>query len=234
MYLCSYFLLTMDRKKLKRYARGLLDNFLKGIFVMTPLAITIGAVFWVFNKVDSILPDIVQFFLDIIFVKKVTAPHIFGLGFILFILMIAGIGYLSSFILFNRILILLDRQLLKAPGVKMLYSMVKDFVKTFQKNNKQFDKPVLFTLDETEKIWRMGFITREDMAVFGLSEVYVTVYSPMSFSVAGEVFIVHTSKIRVLQRIPPAAAMKFLVSGGLSMSYGEEAANDEDKNRSNQ
>ena len=69
-------------------------------------------------------------------------------------------------------------------------------------------------MDDTD-VWRVGFITQEDMSSFGM-ENYVAVYLPMAYSVAGNVYIVPREKIRPLPGISSAQAMKFALSGGVT------------------
>ena len=64
-------------------------------------------------------------------------------------------------------------------------------------------------------MWRFGFITREDMQDFGLNE-YVTVYVPMAYSIAGNVYVIPKSRIRLIENISAAQTMKFTVSGGVT------------------
>lgn len=191
------------------------NNLLKGAIILAPVAITVGAFMWAFTLVDDILPGILQFFLNILFPSQnVKAPHIFGLGFIVFILLVTLVGYISSFFLFSRLMHLLDLQLTKTPGVKVIYTTIKDLIKTLQQNNKQFDKPVMFSLDEREQIWRIGFVASESMAQFQLPSDKLAIYVPMSFSMAGEVYLVSRARVRELEGVAAADAMKFVLSGG--------------------
>nr|MDQ6905177.1 DUF502 domain-containing protein [Bacteroidota bacterium] len=73
---------------------------------------------------------------------------------------------------------------------------------------------VLANVDDTD-IWRVGFITQEDMSGFGM-ENYVAVYLPMAYSVAGNVYIVPREKVKAITNISAAQSMKFAVSGGVT------------------
>lgn len=205
----------ISQHQVRKSTNFFLDNLLKGAIILAPVAITIGVFMWVFMLVDDILPGILQFFLNIIFPgKSVQAPHIFGLGFIVFILLLTLVGYISSFFLFSKLMHFLDGQLIKAPGVKVVYTTIKDLIKTFQQNNRQFDKPVMFSLDEKAEIWRIGFVASENMQQFKLEDDKLAVYVPMSFSMAGEVYLVNRVRIRKLEGVAASDAMKFVISGG--------------------
>ena len=60
----------------------------------------------------------------------------------------------------------------------------------------------------------MGFVTQKTLDELGLSDK-VAVYFPHSYNFSGELYIVPSSRIKPMD-IPPAEAMKFVVSGGVS------------------
>ena len=70
-------------------------------------------------------------------------------------------------------------------------------------------------------MWRFGFITREDMQDFGLAD-YVTVYVPMAYSIAGNVYVIPKNRIRIITNISAAQTMKFAVSGGVTQIDEDE------------
>lgn len=206
-----------SRKGFSRFVRSLFDNVLKGLIVVSPVVITVYALGWAFALVDDILPNVLQFVVNIFNPsRRVQVPHFFGLGVVVFVLALAGVGYFSSFFVFNRLLRLLDSRLLATSGVKVPYAFAKDLIKTFKNDGRTFTQPVLFSTDEKQEVWRMGFITSEELSRLGIAEDWVTVYVPMSFSVAGQVYIVDKKRIRLLPEGHAADTMKFLISGGIS------------------
>ena len=73
---------------------------------------------------------------------------------------------------------------------------------------------MLANVDDND-VWRVGFITKNDMADFGLLN-YVAVYIPMAYSVAGNVYIIPRERIKHITNISSAQTMKFAVSGGVT------------------
>ena len=187
-------------KSTLRYQR-VIQYFLQGLLILGPVSITVYFIYIVFDKIDSLLRP---------------AINIPGLGFAIIIAFIILTGYLSSFFVMGRLLSLLDKFLEKTPGIKLLYSFVRDFFEAFAGNKKKFTHNVLANVDDTD-VWRVGFITQEDMSSFGM-ENYVAVYLPMAYSVAGNVYIVPRKKIRPLPGISSAQAMKFALSGGVTQT----------------
>ena len=192
----------MDSKV--RYQK-ILQYFLQGLLILGPVSITIYIIYQVFDNIDSILRP---------------AINIPGLGFVIVIGFIILIGYLSSFFVLGRILSLMDRILERTPGIKLFYSFIKDFFEAFAGNKKKFTHNVLASVDYPD-VWRVGFITQEDMSSFGMHD-YVAVYLPMSYSVAGNVYIIPKDRVKPMPGISAAQAMKFAVSGGVTQTETEE------------
>ena len=187
-----------------RYQK-IIQYFLQGLLVLGPVSITIYFIYIVFDNIDSILRP---------------AINIPGLGFIIVIGFIILIGYLSSFFVLGRILSLMDKILERTPGIKLFYSFIKDFFEAFAGNKKKFTHNVLASVDYPD-VWRVGFITQEDMSSFGMHD-YVAVYLPMSYSVAGNVYIIPKDRVKPMPGISAAQAMKFAVSGGVTQTETEE------------
>lgn len=187
-----------------RYQKAI-QYFLQGLLILGPVSITVYFIYLVFDKIDSILRP---------------AINIPGLGFLIIIGFIILTGYLSSFFVMGRLLSVFDKILEKTPGIKLLYSFIRDFFEAFAGNKKKFTQNVLANVDYADT-WRVGFITQDDMASFGM-ENYVAVYLPMAYSVSGSVYIVPKEKIKLLPMISSAQAMKFAVSGGVTETLTEE------------
>lgn len=190
-------------KKTLTYQRTI-QYFLQGLLILGPVSITIYFIYIVFDKIDNILRP---------------AINIPGLGFVIIIAFILLVGYLSSFFVMGRILSVLNKFLEKTPGIKLLYSFIRDFFEAFAGNKKKFTNNVLANVDDTD-IWRVGFITQDDMTIFGMAD-YVAVYLPMAYSVAGNVYIVPKDKIRPITSISATQTMKFAVSGGVTQTISD-------------
>lgn len=189
--------------------KRLFQYFLQGVLVLAPLVITTYAVYWIVTSIDDLIPIFT-------FVEegKVKVRN-FGLGFLIIIVAISLVGYLSTFFIRSRLFNLFDHWLEKAPGIKFIYSTVKDFFEAFAGEKKKFNKPVLANVDDND-VWRVGFLTNEDMSDLGLED-YVAVYVPMSYSIAGNVYLVPLARIKKLEgQLTAGEAMKFAISGGVT------------------
>jgi len=194
----------------------LLYFFFQGMVILAPIVITIWAVLSLFNLIDDILPNLLHvLFPDFVKLTPQGYPEkIPGLGFLVVVIIVFLVGYISSSFIISKLVELFDNILEKTPGVKIIYSTVKDFLEAFAGNKKKFDKPVLVSI-ESPDVWRIGFITQSDVSEFGLHE-HVAVYIPHSYAFAGVTFLVKHDRIRKVEKVSSANAMKFVVSGGVT------------------
>jgi uncharacterized membrane protein len=201
--------------KLRIIARKLFKYFLQGLIILAPITITFWAVLSLFNWVDSILPDFIhRLFPRLALDENGNPRRIPGLGFILVIVMVFGVGYVSSSFIVSKLVELFDKILEKTPGIKIIYSTIKDFFEAFAGNRRKFDRAVLVSI-EAPDVWRIGFITHEELTEFGLQE-YISVYIPQSYAFAGHLYFVKKDRVRIITDITSTDAMKFAISGGVT------------------
>ena len=202
--------------------KNLLQYFFQGLVIIAPVGITIYAVLWLFNTVDSILPNILySLFPDLFSTNTGGELRRFpGLGFIVVVLIVMLVGRVSSSFVMSRLVDLLDGLLERTPGIKLIYSSVKDFLEAFTGNKRKFNKPVLVSVDAND-VWRIGFITKQNADDFELS-THSVVYIPLSYALTGVTYFVPKEKIKLLNNVTSADAMKFAVSGGVT-ELGEQA-----------
>lgn len=195
--------------------KRLLQYFLQGLLVLAPISITIWAIAAAFSFIDGILPNIIHsIFPRLMEDSNGNLKRVPGLGFIVIISFILFVGYISSSFVFNKLVSIFDKLLQKTPGIKFIYSTLKDFFEAFAGEKKKFTNNVLANVDDND-VWRVGFITQNDMEEFGLKE-YVAVYVPMAYSVAGNVYIIPKSRVKPITNISATQTMKFAVSGGVT------------------
>ena len=201
--------------------RRLFQYFLQGMLILAPIAITFWAIASAFSFIDGILPNLIHSIVPSLMEdQNGNIKRIPGLGFILVITLVIIVGYISSSFIISRMVDAFDKVLEKTPGIKFIYSTLKDFFEAFAGEKKKFTHNVLANVDDNN-VWRIGFITRENMEEFGFQD-YVAVYIPMSYSVAGNVYIIPKSRIKPITNISAAQSMKFAVSGGVTVVIEEQ------------
>lgn len=190
---------------MRRIATILLRSFLQGLLILSPIAITAYVIYLVFSSADSLVPWVPQ-----------------GLGFFVIVAVITSIGYLGTRFLFGRIVFeAFDYMMQHIPGIKFLYTSVKEIMVSFVGDKKKFNKPVWVRTNNDPEVWRIGFLTQDNMDFAGLEDK-VAVYLPHSYAVSGWVVIVEDINIRPVKGMSAAEAMKFAVSGGVTSSTEED------------
>ena len=179
--------------------RKLLKFFIQGVLVLAPVTITGYLLYLLFDKVDSILRPYV---------------NIPGLGFAILITFVILVGWISSNFLMGSMLGLFDHWLEKTPGIKFLYSSIKDFFEAFAGEKKKFDKAVLINAF-SDNVWIIGFLTDNEMKKFEMGADHVAVYVPQAYNFAGQLFILPRNKVKKIQHITSGEAMKYAVTGGV-------------------
>ncbi len=177
-------------KRLTRY-------FINGLLVSVPLVATIYVVYAIFTKIDSIF--------------RFEVP---GAGFLLTLITITAVGFISSNFLTKGLVRFVDRVFTRLPLVKMIYTSIRDLIGAFVGDKKSFDKPVLVTLSPASNIQAIGFITRENLENIGFSDK-VAVYFPQSYNFAGNLLVVPKVQVSPLT-VDSGDIMAFIVSGGVA------------------
>ncbi|MBL7719880.1 MAG: DUF502 domain-containing protein [Flavipsychrobacter sp.] len=186
---------------MRRLAAILFRSFLQGLLIISPIAITAYVIYTVFDSVDSLLP--VQQF-----------PR--GLGFITIIAIVTVVGYLGTRLFIGRMLFEGFNHLMEhTPGIKYIYSSIKDVLDSFVGDKKKFNKAVLLKTSNSPELWRVGFVTQDDLSEMNLPGM-IAVYLPHSYAISGWVVVTEKQNIKPIENMTSAEAMKFAVSGGIT------------------
>ena len=190
----------------------LFQYFLQGLLIIAPITITLYTIYWVVSSIDSMIPLFYTQSPDGRFIVRN-----YGLGFLIVIATICLIGYLSSFFIKLKMFSLFEAMMARTPGIRFIYTTVKEFFEAFAGEKKKFNKPVLANIDDND-VWRVGFITQEEVKDFHFSEFndYVAVYIPASYSIAGNVYLLPRNRVKPITNINATDAMKFAISGGVT------------------
>ena len=189
--------------------KNLFQYFIQGVLVLAPITVTSYLIYWLFINIDGLLLPLYR-----LFSADAKKPfYIPGLGFAIIICVVILVGYLSSFFLVSRLLNFFDYWLEKTPGVKIIYSFIKDFSEAFAGKKRKFKKAVLVSIFQQD-VWQVGFITNEDLSLFDMQE-YITVYVPHSYAISGQLYFVKKDRIKLLT-VVAADALKFAISGGVT------------------
>lgn len=193
---------------MRRLAAILFRSFLKGLILLSPIAITAYLLYSVFNSIDSIVPHVPR-----------------GLGFLIIISLVTLVGGVGTKLFVGRWLFEAFGHVLEStPGVKYIYSSIRDIINSFVGDKKRFNKPVWVRVNTNPEIWRIGFLTQKDMTYLGMDHM-VAVYMPHAYAISGWVIVTDTANIKDAKELTAGEAMKFAVSGGVTTKEDEPAKN---------
>jgi len=173
----------------------LVKNFLRGLVIVVPIAVTVYILYVGFLWVDRLIP--------------LKVP---GAGFGILLVAIIAIGWLGSNFVGRKFVQLTESLFTRAPLVRLIYASLKDLLEAFVGDKKRFDQPVAVKL--SEGVRTLGFVTQHDLGFLSM-EGSVAVYLPFAYSMAGSLVIVPAASVERLQ-VDSASVMALVVSGGVS------------------
>ena len=183
--------------------KSIFNYFFRGLLFVLPIFATFYIVIVIINWANETLNSLLYSWLPF---------EIPGLGILTVFLLIILLGMAVSWAFSKPIFNYFEDLIARTPLVKIIYTALKDFTGAFFGKKKKFNQPVLVNL--TDGVDRIGFITEKSLGHIGI-ENRVAVYCPHSYNFSGNLFLIAPDKITPLD-IPPADAMKFVVSAGVT------------------
>jgi uncharacterized membrane protein len=185
--------------------KRIIGYFLQGLLYTAPVFITGYILYFVFNTIDGWLA--VQ-------IKKMLGFSIPGLGILIIFIFLTLLGLVGQAALLKPAWKIANQFIKRIPVLSLLYSSLNDLFSAFVGKEKKFNIPVKVLFNSENKLWKMGFLTKESMEEInepGLSAVYF----PHSYNFSGELYLIPNDRIFTVD-LSPAEAMKFIVSGGVT------------------
>jgi uncharacterized membrane protein len=177
---------------------------LQGILYIAPMAVTVYIIYLVFDFLDNILSGALAYL-------HLDFP---GIGLLVIILFLIMVGYLGQTILANPLKAFFRATIMKIPILNVVYTAFSDLFSAFVGKEKKFNKPVMVLMNPGTNVYKLGFLTEDDLTVLGEYDK-VAVYFPHSYNFSGEMFIVPKEQVRPV-KLNAGDVMKFIVSGGVS------------------
>jgi uncharacterized membrane protein len=175
----------------------LFKNFLRGLVIVVPIALTIYLVVQAVMWLDRLL--------------KLKTP---GLGIAIIFVAVILIGALASNFVIRRFLRLTEVVFTRAPIVRLIYSAIRDLLEAFVGDKRRFDRPVTVSIGESGDVRVLAFLTRDDLGPLPLAD-HVAVYVPFSYTWDGCLLLVPRSRVQPLDA-DSASIMAMAVSGGVT------------------
>lgn len=180
----------------------ILRYFLQGLLLVIPACFTMYLIASLVLWIDKILPRLFEIELF---------P---GAGLLIILAFITLMGLIGSSIVARPAFNFVEYYMYKVPLINLIYSSTKDVIGAFVGDKKKFNRPVLVKMNKNEEIYRIGFITRENLESINLKDK-IAVYFPDSYGFTGNLYVVSSDCISEVDA-PSAEVMKLIVSGGVS------------------
>lgn len=150
------------------HRRGILArlraNFLTGLVVILPIALTLYLIWSVTGLIDSwVLPFVPYSYRPEVFMRRYFGPGaelpIRGLGVIIFLVFTVVVGWLAKGLIGRSVIRRAERLVDRMPVVRSVYSGVKQIAETvFAQSEKSFEKSCLVEYPR-KGIWAIGFVS---------------------------------------------------------------------------
>jgi uncharacterized membrane protein len=194
------FSMSENNKRARSTWRMLINYFLRGLLVLLPIVLTVVIIVWLVNMVTGILH-----------LRDISGKEFFFYA-LLVLSVILGVGFITRGVVARQILDFFEGIIEKAPGLNFIFGTTKDMTEAFVGDKKKFTKPVVVCVGEG--IYRMGFITQEDMKIIDMPG-YSAVYLPYSYGFSGEMLLAERSKIKPINA-ESSHWTKYIISGGVA------------------
>ncbi|RWX78236.1 DUF502 domain-containing protein [Neorhizobium lilium] len=198
-------------------AGRLRNNFLTGLIICAPLAITIWLTFTFIDWADSwVTPYIPQRY-DPQYYFNITIP---GTGLLMALVFITIIGFLGKNLIGRSIVSFGESVLQRMPLIRTIYRSVKQILETVLKEQSTSFKKCGLIEFPSPGMWALVFISGDAQGEVAAKlnsdgEEMVAVFMPPTpVPTAGFLMFVPKSKIVMLAMTPEEGA-KLLISGGL-------------------
>lgn len=194
----------INENKEKSLAGKISEQFMNGLIILAPPAITAFVVMWILNLTENKIG---------VEIEKYFNVHFPGIGLISIVLSIWIVGLVFGHTFPQKVIKVVEYFLDKIPVVKFIYSSVKQFSKAIFESNSSFQKVVLVPYQGNLV---MGFLMRNvpEPVQRKLGDEYVCVYVPWSLNMtAGMNLFVKRSDL-VLLDMDMEDGLQFILTAG--------------------
>jgi uncharacterized membrane protein len=176
----------MEKRGINYYIGLCFRSLLQGLVILGPIGATIGLIWYLVSSIDNIIPSISRDSRTCIY----FCHHYHRTCW-----------FYRHQVLLGRILVdAMDNLLEHTPGIKYIYSSLKDVMSSFVGDKKKFSNPVWVKTNNNPEVWRIGFLTQHDLSPVGLNEK-IAVYLPHSYAISGWVILTEPDNVREVEGI---------------------------------
>jgi uncharacterized membrane protein len=182
-------------------------SFIAGFFVAVPLFISVAALVWIFQVVDSVTEPISV---------QVLGRAVPGLGLLMTAGIILVVGVIATNVFGKRLLQRAEYYLLLVPVFRTIYAPVKQLIVAFSPENDAGFKKVVIVEDSSRGMI-LGFLTKEFTLDRGRgSEAMIAVYVPTNHLYLGDVFVFPRAQA-IFPDVSVEEGVRIFLTGGMAL-----------------
>ena len=182
-------------------------SFIAGFFVAVPLFISVAALVWIFQLVDSVTEPISV---------QLLGRAVPGLGVLLTGGIILVVGAIATNVFGKRVLQRAEYYLLLVPVFKTIYAPVKQLIVAFSPDNDAGFKKVVI-VEDPRRGMILGFLTKEFTLDRGNGpEAVMAVYVPTNHLYLGDVFVFPREQA-IFPDVTVEEGVRIFLTGGMAL-----------------
>jgi uncharacterized membrane protein len=182
-------------------------SFITGFFVMVPLFISVAAIIWIFNVVDSTTTPLYD---------RMLGRRIPGLGIVSTVVVLVLVGAFARNVIGRRILLRTEGWLLRVPVFRTIYAPVRQLIAAFNPDNEYGFKRVVM-IEDPRKGYALGFLTREFTVDRGHGpEALIAVFLPTNHLYLGDIVICERERA-TFPDISVEDGIRIFLTGGMAL-----------------
>ena len=217
---------VFDKSRRPGWIASMRSNFLTGLIIITPIALTIWLIWsvvgWIDARVWAIVPDAYQphRYIQTLYNIQISEQYdIPGIGLFVFLVFTIFVGWMGKGFVGRSLIRWAERMVNRMPVVRSVYSGAKQIAETvLNKKNNSFDKACLIEYPR-KGIWAIGFVsTKARGEIANLSpegKELISIFVPTTPNpTSGFLLFFPSTDIRELDMSVEDAA-KLVISAGL-------------------
>jgi len=183
-------------------------RLITGLFVTFPIVLTILAIVWLFGLLDGILGR----YLDML-----LGRHYPGLGLVVYVIGVLIVGTFATTVLGRKILVAMEKMVLRVPIMKSLYSTFKQLSDAFSPHNRGSFKKFVIVEYPRQGVQAFGFLTKECVIENkdGIEECFNAVYIPTNNLYLGDIALFRREEV-LETGLPIEEGIKIILSAGIA------------------
>ncbi|OLC45822.1 MAG: hypothetical protein AUH43_15225 [Acidobacteria bacterium 13_1_40CM_65_14] len=182
-------------------------SFITGFFVTVPLFISVAAIIWIFNVVDSTTTPLYD---------RLLGRRIPGLGLVSTVIVLVLVGAFARNVIGRRILQRTEGWLLRVPVFRTIYAPVRQLIAAFNPDNEYGFKRVVM-IEDPRKGYALGFLTREFTVDRGHGpEALIAVFVPTNHLYLGDIVICPRERA-TFPDISVEDGIRIFLTGGMAL-----------------